>query len=225
MQTKNQISLIRKSLYGFMLLGIFFFTFGIGNFPTVRAQEATTQTLTAQTKVILSETPFISAEVQESKLEVTSTIPIPAEISASVVETLRSRPANILPGNKIIITSLDQNSGWALMTVAVQLENPNPEESILLNSAVVIAKSDSSGWTSAIMGTDAYEVLLTEVPAALVPAESKAFLSTIAVDSPNSLGSLAIGTSLRWPWASNARWTMTQKPHSWYGAGAGTDTS
>ena len=39
MQSKNQISLTRKTLYGIMLLGLFFFTFGAGNLPSVQAQE------------------------------------------------------------------------------------------------------------------------------------------------------------------------------------------
>ena len=38
MQTKNQISLTRKTLYGIMLLGLFFSIFGVGNLPSVQAQ-------------------------------------------------------------------------------------------------------------------------------------------------------------------------------------------
>ena len=38
MQTKNQISLTRKTLYGIMLLGLFFSAFGAGNLSSVRAQ-------------------------------------------------------------------------------------------------------------------------------------------------------------------------------------------
>ena len=39
MHTKNQISLTRKTLYGIMLFGLLFSTFGAGNMPTARAQE------------------------------------------------------------------------------------------------------------------------------------------------------------------------------------------
>jgi len=39
MHTKNQISLTRKTLYGIMLLGVFFSAFGGGNLTSVRAQE------------------------------------------------------------------------------------------------------------------------------------------------------------------------------------------
>lgn len=46
MQTKNQISMKRKTLYGIMLLGVFLSAFGAGNFPTARAQEETPQTPT-----------------------------------------------------------------------------------------------------------------------------------------------------------------------------------
>ena len=38
MQTKNQISLARKALYGIMLLGVFLSAFGGGNVPPARAQ-------------------------------------------------------------------------------------------------------------------------------------------------------------------------------------------
>ena len=38
MQTKNQILLTRKALYGIMLLGVFLSVFGGGNLPAVRAQ-------------------------------------------------------------------------------------------------------------------------------------------------------------------------------------------
>jgi len=40
MQTKNQISLTRKTLYGIMLLGLFFSAFGAGKSPStiVKAQ-------------------------------------------------------------------------------------------------------------------------------------------------------------------------------------------
>ena len=38
MQTKNQISLTRKALYGIMLLGVFFSAFGGGNLPPAYAQ-------------------------------------------------------------------------------------------------------------------------------------------------------------------------------------------
>jgi len=36
MQTKNQISLTRKALYGIMLLGVFLSAFGGGNLPSAR---------------------------------------------------------------------------------------------------------------------------------------------------------------------------------------------
>ena len=39
MQTKNQISLTRKALYGIMLLGVFLSAFGAGSLPSARAQE------------------------------------------------------------------------------------------------------------------------------------------------------------------------------------------
>jgi len=44
MQTKNRISLTRKTLYAIMLLGIFFSTFGAGILPSARAQKAGTVT-------------------------------------------------------------------------------------------------------------------------------------------------------------------------------------
>ena len=40
MQTKNQISLTRKALYGIMLIAVFFAAFGGENLPSVRAQES-----------------------------------------------------------------------------------------------------------------------------------------------------------------------------------------
>jgi PKD repeat protein len=152
---------------------------------------------------------------QGPELKVTSTIHVPAEILSSVIETLRTRPDNILPGSIVIITSLDQNSGWSLMTVAVQPSNP--DEDILANSTLVIARSEPQGWSSAIWGTDAYEALLSEAPSSLVPAESKQLLSSTTNSSPSA--PQAISTSLRWPWSSSATWTMTQGPHSWWGAG------
>jgi hypothetical protein len=161
------------------------------------------------------------SHAQGFELVVSSTIPIPAEVFASVVETLRQRPTNILPGNRLIITSLDQSSGWALMTVAV--EPSTTYESILAVSGVVIAKFGLSGWNSAILGTDVYETLLNEAPATLLPADAKPFVSARATSS--ALAPESIGTSLKWPWSSNATWTMTQGPHSWWGAGNGTDFS
>jgi len=46
MLTHNQISLTRKALYGIMLLGVFLSAFGGGNLPSVRAQEAGTESPT-----------------------------------------------------------------------------------------------------------------------------------------------------------------------------------
>jgi hypothetical protein len=46
MQTKNQISITRKTLYGIMLLAILFAAFGTGSLPVVRAQTAGTATPT-----------------------------------------------------------------------------------------------------------------------------------------------------------------------------------
>jgi hypothetical protein len=158
---------------------------------------------------------------QVPELEVTSTIPIPTEILASVVETLGTRPGDILPGNRLIVTSLDQNSGWALMTVAAQPSNLY--EDILANSTLVIARSVSGEWTSAVLGTDAYEAMLIDAPSSLLPAESKQLLS--ARTSPSKSGPQSIGTTLRWPWSSSSTWEMTQGPHSWYGSGKGSDLS
>src|SRR5215216_3556741 len=174
----------RKSLRNLMISCFLLTVFFGGNLPAARAEEPVAERLTTQTKVTTTETPFMTTDTQGSNLEVTSTIPIPAKILASVVKTLRSRAADILPGDRLIITSLDQYSGWAVMTVAVKPEDPNSGESILLNSTIIFARSDPGGWTSAIMGTDAYEILLAEAPTALLGAETKSFLSTKATNSP-----------------------------------------
>lgn len=44
MQTKNSISLIKKQLYGILLLAIFLFAFNTGNFSTVQAQKLAAET-------------------------------------------------------------------------------------------------------------------------------------------------------------------------------------
>jgi len=48
MQNKNQISMTRKSLYGIMLLGLFFSVFGAGRMPSAKAQEGATSTPTPE---------------------------------------------------------------------------------------------------------------------------------------------------------------------------------
>ena len=45
MQTKDQISMIRKTLYGLMMLALILSTFGAWNVPTARAQETAAETL------------------------------------------------------------------------------------------------------------------------------------------------------------------------------------
>ena len=159
------------------LTTIFLSAVGIGSVSAVRAQEAGAEMATVQTGMIPTETPFVPTETQKSDLDVASTIPVPPEILASVIKTLQGRSADILPGSKLIITSLDESSGWALLTVAVQPSDPNVD--ILANSTLMIAQLAPGGWVSAILGTDAYEALLTETPASFVPAESKSLLSAM----------------------------------------------
>ena len=65
MQTKNQISLTRKTLYVVMLLGVFLSAFGAGNLPSVRAQEAWTETPIPANALKPTEMPPLSATISE----------------------------------------------------------------------------------------------------------------------------------------------------------------
>ena len=65
MKTKNQISITRKALYAGMLLGLFFFIFGVGNLPAARAQEEKPVTLTPEVQVQETVTPTPEVQVQE----------------------------------------------------------------------------------------------------------------------------------------------------------------
>ena len=64
MQTRNQILITRKTLYGIVLLGLFFSAFGVGNFSSARAQEATTNTPTPEIQVQETITPEPETQAQ-----------------------------------------------------------------------------------------------------------------------------------------------------------------
>ena len=57
MKTKNQISKIRNTLYGIMLLVLFFSIFGMGNLPSARAQEGEPVTPTPEVQVPVTPAP------------------------------------------------------------------------------------------------------------------------------------------------------------------------
>ena len=69
MLTHNQISLTRKALYGIMLLGVFLSAFGGGNLPSVRAQEAGTESPTVTPTTVIEP---IDTSTEESDTEVGS---------------------------------------------------------------------------------------------------------------------------------------------------------
>jgi peptide/nickel transport system substrate-binding protein len=70
MKNKNQISLIRKALYGVMLFGLFFSAFGAGNLPSARAQEAMTNVdlspLTSGTTYPIDPHTFVRATISDA---------------------------------------------------------------------------------------------------------------------------------------------------------------
>jgi secreted trypsin-like serine protease len=65
MKIKNQISKIRNTLYGAMLLGLFFSIFGAGILPAARAQEGTPVTPTTEVQVqdTVTPTPEVGAQI------------------------------------------------------------------------------------------------------------------------------------------------------------------
>jgi serine protease len=91
MQIKNTVSLTQKTLYGVMLLGLFFSTFGAGNLSVVRAQEGST------------EEPTIAAQsTEEVTAESPTETPIPTE-AASLELPVGASSDQAIPTDRIII--------------------------------------------------------------------------------------------------------------------------
>ena len=90
MQTKNQVSLTRKDLFGVMLFGLFFSAFGAGNLSSVRAQGEETITATPEVQVQATITPTPEVQAQETstptpEIQVQGTVTPTPEVEAQIV--------------------------------------------------------------------------------------------------------------------------------------------
>lgn len=149
------------------------------------------------------------AMAQQPETQVTGTLPFPNDIFNSIVQAVQQRPANVLPGNNLVVMSLDQHGNWAIATVAVQPSVPDEGYQLMDNSTLVMASKSPTGWHASIMGTPNYEALVTAAPASVLSPAGKAALhlpaSAKGIESP--MGSLF--QSLVWPWTPGQTW--------WYG--------
>lgn len=150
-----------------------------------------------------------TALAQLPETQVTSTLPFPQDIFNSIVQAVKQRPANVLPGNDLVVMSLDQHGDWAIATVAVKPSLPDEGFQLMDNSTLVIASKSPTGWHASIMGTPSYESLVSAAPASVLSPAGKAALrlpaSVKGIESPE--GNLF--QSLVWPWTSGQTW--------WYG--------
>jgi secreted trypsin-like serine protease len=97
MKTKNQISITRKAPYLGMLLGLFFFIFGVGNLPAARAQEGEPVTPTPEVQVQETVTPILEVQIQETvtptpEVQVQETVTPTPEVGAQIVGGVLADP-------------------------------------------------------------------------------------------------------------------------------------
>jgi Leucine-rich repeat (LRR) protein len=90
MQIENQISLTRKTLYGIMLLGLFFSTFGAVNMPSAQAKEGATNTPASEVQIQEAATSVPEIQTQGIFTSCTSQSEIPATECEALVALYNS---------------------------------------------------------------------------------------------------------------------------------------
>jgi photosystem II stability/assembly factor-like uncharacterized protein len=122
MQTKNQISLTRKILYGIMLLGLFFPAFGAWNLSSARALEGAANTPTPEVQVQETTTPV--PDVQET------TTPTPEVLVQETITPIPEVQETTSPEPEVqvqeTITSIPEAQETATPMSEVQAQDVSP---------------------------------------------------------------------------------------------------
>jgi PKD repeat protein len=205
MNTKNQISLARKSLYGIMLIAVFLATFGGGNLPSVRAQEAGTETTAATPATLLVR---YLPELENA---------FPNDIKDALRDALLNRPLDKLPGTSLMIVSIRLEETWGMATVVssdsaeVALAEGDTEYGLLQpgKTSTLLFVQTPNGWVAALAETQYFTELVKQVPLSELSAEAR---SAFMQSDPISL----LGTNLLFPWRYNEIWRLTNGWHSDY---------
>ncbi|MGE5141226.1 MAG: peptidoglycan DD-metalloendopeptidase family protein, partial [Rudaea sp.] len=152
------------------------------------------------------------AQAQSPDRPIPTTIRIAPDIYAGLVQAIKGRPADVLPGSRLLITSLDRRGGWAIATVALDPEQPDEGESILAHSTLALVRLSAGKWSGAVLGSSEYENLLTAAPPSLVGGQAKPFLRSPRFATQQNMVT-AISTSLKWPFQAGQTWAYTQGRH------------
>ena len=174
MQTKNQISLARKALYGIMLLGVFLSAFGGGNVPPARAQAQvvnTTATSLLQPDITaIGLTPrfllFTSGE-EPIVIDFATVLTVPNEFRSPIQTAIESSRSLLPSTNRFTVTALRRSQNWmyAVLVPTRLVESGwsaglRPEEIV-----EILGRVDSGGqWVAYVQGSSDFLKLARDVP-------------------------------------------------------------
>ena len=195
MQTKNQISLTRKTLYGIMLVGVFFSAFGAGNLPSARAQEESTEPPTPDAAVAVVD--YLFSESDKLPLEVKDAIAL------ALTKWAYEPPIN----GRFSLLSFRWEETWALATLtSADLISPSisGQESSIFNGklASLVIVYDDDRWVAAVEGDNNISVLLNLIPENELSAKAKNAL--FATD--DGVNAQQTYNNYKFPWPSDRPW-------------------
>ncbi|HEX6291112.1 MAG TPA: M23 family metallopeptidase, partial [Herpetosiphonaceae bacterium] len=104
----------------------------------------------------------------------------------------------------------DDQQRWAFGSVVI----PAPAvEDVMPEGWLFVARETGNGWIAAVDGTPAFSALVRQAPETLVSSGERGPLA-----ATGEVGTQAVATGLRLPWAVGQSWYMSGGPHGWSGS-------
>ena len=203
MNTKNQISL---ALYGIMLIAVFFAAFGAGSLPSVRAQDAATET----PKYVVN---FIASGSNQ----------IPLDARGAIIHAMNAWQEVAPADNTFYLIDINWHDWWAIATLtSANIFAPLPEgddTSLDLGNLIsLLLIYTNNGWQAAIDVDENVRSLLLLIPDSELSPESKnvIFPPASEVRRPPDISAQQSYNNYKFPWPAGHAWRLTNGWHDSY---------